>query len=108
MIGSFSLDMIRKKHTWQIVVVLWKIESRHVLPVYDLTKYWLYCSVTLKRPFYIRRNEPACYVIFKRGGREKCESEREPFTFSLNSDPGARFSKLPVITGPVKLFCFPF
>ena len=21
--------------------------------------------------------------------------------------PGARFSKLPVITGPVKLFCFP-
>ena len=22
--------------------------------------------------------------------------------------PGARFSKLPVITGPVKLFCFPF
>ena len=28
----------------------------------------------------------------------------------LNPDmtPGARFSKLPVITGPVKLFCFPF
>ena len=24
------------------------------------------------------------------------------------SGPGARFSKLPVITGPVKLFCFPF
>ena len=23
------------------------------------------------------------------------------------SGPGARFSKLPVITGPVKLFCFP-
>ena len=22
--------------------------------------------------------------------------------------PGARFSKLPVITEPVKLFCFPF
>ena len=22
--------------------------------------------------------------------------------------PGARFSKLPVITGPIKLFCFPF
>ena len=22
--------------------------------------------------------------------------------------PGARFSKLPVISGPVKLFCFPF
>ena len=22
--------------------------------------------------------------------------------------PGARFSKLPVITGPVKMFCFPF
>ena len=22
--------------------------------------------------------------------------------------PGARFSKLPVIIGPVKLFCFPF
>ena len=22
--------------------------------------------------------------------------------------PGAHFSKLPVITGPVKLFCFPF
>ena len=73
MIGSFSLDMIRKKHAWQIVVVLWKIESRHVLPVYDLTKYWLYCSVTLKMPFYIRRNEPTFYVIFKRRGREKWE-----------------------------------
>ena len=24
------------------------------------------------------------------------------------SGPGARFSKLPVISGPVKLFCFPF
>ena len=24
------------------------------------------------------------------------------------TSPGARFSKLPVITGPVKLFCFPF
>ena len=24
------------------------------------------------------------------------------------SGPGARFSKFPVITGPVKLFCFPF
>ena len=24
------------------------------------------------------------------------------------SQAGARFSKLPVITGPVKLFCFPF
>ena len=23
-------------------------------------------------------------------------------------EPGVRFSKLPVITGPVKLFCFPF
>ena len=22
--------------------------------------------------------------------------------------PGARFSKLPIITGPVKVFCFPF
>ena len=33
------------------------------------------------------------------------------FSFSLNKGiqrPGARFSKLPVITGPVKLFCFPF
>ena len=27
--------------------------------------------------------------------------------YSINR-PGARFSKLPVITGPVKLFCFPF
>ena len=27
---------------------------------------------------------------------------------SLVNRPGARFSKLPVITGPVKLFCFPF
>ena len=26
----------------------------------------------------------------------------------LESRPGARFSKLPVMTGPVKLFCFPF
>ena len=25
-----------------------------------------------------------------------------------NKIPEARFSKLPVITGPVKLFCFPF
>ena len=24
------------------------------------------------------------------------------------SKPGARFSKLPLITGPVKVFCFPF
>ena len=86
MIGSFSLDMIRKKHAWQTVFFLWKIESRHVLPVYE--KFWLYCSVTLKRPLlYIRRIEPAYYVIFKRGGREKCKSEREPFTLSLNSRP---------------------
>ena len=27
---------------------------------------------------------------------------------SLHMVPGARFSKLLVITGPVKLFCFPF
>ena len=108
MIGSFSLDMIRKKHTRQTVVFLWKIESRHVLPVYDLSMYWLYCSVTLKRPFYIRYNEPACYVIFKRGGTEKCESEREPFTFSLTSDPGTCFSKAPITNGPVKLFLFTF
>lgn len=55
--------------------------------------YWLYCSVTLKRPsLYIRRIEPACYLIFKRGGTEKCESEREPFTFSLYSDPGQKGS----------------
>ena len=26
----------------------------------------------------------------------------------VSSQPGACFSKLPVITGPVKLFCFPF
>ena len=30
-----------------------------------------------------------------------------PFVWH-GSFPGARFSKLPVITGPVKLFCFPF
>ena len=24
------------------------------------------------------------------------------------SSPGTRFSKLPIITGPVKVFCFPF
>ena len=29
------------------------------------------------------------------------------FSFA-NTAPGARFSKLTVITGPVKLFCFPF
>ena len=28
--------------------------------------------------------------------------------FSSFCRPGARFSKLPVITGPVKLFCFSF
>ena len=28
-------------------------------------------------------------------------------SISLHS-AGARFSKLPVITGPIKLFCFPF
>ena len=33
--------------------------------------------------------------------------ECEHFSF-IYSGPGARFSKLPVITGPVKLFCFPF
>ena len=27
---------------------------------------------------------------------------------SRSSGPGACFSKLPVITGPFKLFCFPF
>ena len=27
---------------------------------------------------------------------------------TMQCGPGARFSKLPVITGPVKLFCFPF
>ena len=26
----------------------------------------------------------------------------------MTTGPGARFSKLPVITGPVKLFCFSF
>ena len=30
------------------------------------------------------------------------------FLAHYQKDPGARFSKLPVITGPVKLFCFPF
>ena len=30
------------------------------------------------------------------------------FDFGPEKLPGARFSKLPVITGPVKLFCFPF
>ena len=29
-------------------------------------------------------------------------------TLKSTAGPGARFSKLPVITGPVKLFCFPF
>ena len=29
-------------------------------------------------------------------------------TFSPPATPGACFSKLPVITRPVKLFCFPF
>ena len=28
--------------------------------------------------------------------------------FRNDKGTGARFSKLPVITGPVKLFCFPF
>ena len=31
-----------------------------------------------------------------------------PLFYWICSAPGARFSKLPVITGPVKLFCFPF
>ena len=31
-----------------------------------------------------------------------------PCVVTLYFTPGARFSKLPVITGPVKLFCFPF
>ena len=30
------------------------------------------------------------------------------YSHSNSLHPGARFSKLPVITGPVKLFCFPF
>ena len=29
-------------------------------------------------------------------------------SFPLNKVPGARFLKLPIITGSVKLFCFPF
>ena len=44
--------------------------------------------------------------------------ERVPFVTSyirsqaplcrLTKRPGAHFSKLPIITGPVKVFCFPF
>ena len=36
-----------------------------------------------------------------------CKIETSPWALTL-TEPGARFSKLPVITGPVKLFCFPF
>ena len=32
---------------------------------------------------------------------------KSPWELILN-EPGARFSKFPVITEPVKLFCFPF
>ena len=42
----------------------------------------------------------------------KLRLEMEPVTcdnkMMFISKPGVRFSKLPVITGPVKLFCFPF
>ena len=36
------------------------------------------------------------------------ETSAPPPKKNPGSAPGARFSKLPVITGPVKLFCFPF
>ena len=40
---------------------------------------------------------------------EQGEQETQPtYGTGPDSNPGARFSKLPVITGPVKLFCFPF
>ena len=40
-------------------------------------------------------------------GESLLEKQTSPFALIL-IEPGARFSKLPVITGPVKLFCFPF
>ena len=44
----------------------------------------------------------------KKLGRRKVKNEeKSPWGQSFNG-PGARFSKLPVITGPVKLFCFSF
>ena len=36
-----------------------------------------------------------------------CETAESFYSRNL-METGARFSKLPVITGPVKLFCFPF
>ena len=39
---------------------------------------------------------------------ERTDTVRRAVNTILEQAPGACFSKLPVITGPVKLFCFPF
>ena len=79
--------------------------------------------------FLMRRTTHLCFSKISKSGRKPCAlvgpeilyilfpvlqfdfSRR--FESSQNENwsvmrPGARFSKLPVITGPVKLFCFPF
>ena len=43
-----------------------------------------------------------CFLIFCLDVKERGNDSFQ------NKTPGARFSKLPVITGPVKLFCFLF
>ena len=57
-------------------------------------QFWTMClSVVL---LFVNLNGKYAHAVFyKTGGGGE-------------SSPGARFSKLPVITGPVKLFWFPF
>ena len=40
-------------------------------------------------------------TLFNEGSPISCKA-------GILRGPGARFSKLPIITGPVKVFCFPF
>ena len=45
------------------------------------------------------------FPIFQKTKKEDYKDTKGYFVLEST---GARFSKLPVITGPVKLFCFPF
>ena len=40
--------------------------------------------------------------------RDPAHNSKQTTNYALFHGSGARFSKLPVITGPVKLFCFSF
>ena len=80
-------------------------------------------SIWVSREIYFRRDLFGSRARFGREPREDWAwAKRNPLGWKwqasinfrgecgnvLNRVLGARFSKLPVITGPVKLFCFPF